>query len=782
MPGPQSECVDVSAEEFRTFTPARRDLPPRPVAARGSATSTLSSAPAFELLESKLLPPQGHGGTVARGELIGLLEGLRATPVVFLCAGPGWGKTTLLAQWASRSQRPFAWVGVDERDNDPIVLLTYVAAALDRVSPLDPGVFDALASPGVSVEATLVPRLGAALATIDRQLVLVLDDLHLLDNPACPDAIAALAPHVSEGSQLALSARGAPALPLGALRARGLELEIGPDELRMGEAEAGQLLSAAGVDLPNEQIAELTEHTEGWSAGLYLAALSIRARGALKAEAAATFSGSDRLVSDYLRSELLACLSPDEFRFLRRTAVLERMSGPLCDAVLEQSGSAEILERLASSNLFLVPLDANRESYRYHHLFQELLESELARAEPELMPLLLARAADWCEANGQPEPAIGYAQQAGDVDRVARLVERCARPACESARVATVERWLGWLEAHGALEQNAAVAVLGALEAAVQGRPAEAERWADAAERASYDGTLPDGSPSIESWLALLRAQHCRRGVARMRADAELAVRTLARESPFRPNALVLLAISQWLAGEVDRADDSFADAAEEGIELGAPEATAVALAEHAVVAIGRGAWVQAEEFVGRAALVIPRSQMEEYPVSALVYALAARVALHRGQPSRADELLARAQRLRPRLTYALPYFAVQTRLELARAYLTIADAAGAATMLREIDALLRRQPDLGTLPAQVEELRASQKKIRADAPGASTMTEAELRLLPYLATHLSFREIGERLYVSRHTVKSHAMAIYRKLNVTSRNGAVERTRELGLL
>ena len=288
---------------------------------------------------------------MSRGELISSLEGSRAPPLVLLSAGPGWGKTTLLAQWASRSQRPFAWVSVDEKDNDPIVLLTYVAAALDRVSRLDQSVFDALASAGVSIEGTVVPRLGAALARMDEDLVLVLDDLHLLDNPASLDAIEALTRHVSEGSQMALSARGRPALPLGALRARGLALEIGPDDLRMDEAEARRLLSAGGLDLPDDQVAELTEHAEGWPAGLYLAALSIRARG-LKAKGAATFSGSDRLVSDYLRSELLAHLPADDLRFLTRTAVLERMSGPLCDEVLEESGSAAILESLARSNLF----------------------------------------------------------------------------------------------------------------------------------------------------------------------------------------------------------------------------------------------------------------------------------------------------------------------------------------------------------------------------------------------------------------------------------------------
>ena len=246
---------------------------------------TTSVSPlAFELLESKLLPPQGRDGTVLREKLISSAEGSAAMPVVFIFAGPGWGKTTLLAQWAARSQRPFAWVTVDERDNDPIVLLTYVAAALDRVSPLDPSVFEALGSVGVSTEATVVPRLGAALAAMSQEFVLVLDDLHLLDNPVCLDAIAELTRNLPEGSQLALSARGVPALPVAAPRAQGLALEIGPDDLRMDQSEASQLLGAAGVDLPDEEIAELTEHTEGWSAGLYLAALAIRARGVKREE------------------------------------------------------------------------------------------------------------------------------------------------------------------------------------------------------------------------------------------------------------------------------------------------------------------------------------------------------------------------------------------------------------------------------------------------------------------------------------------------------------------
>jgi LuxR family maltose regulon positive regulatory protein len=487
-------------------------------------------------------------------------------------------------------------------------------------------------------------------------------------------------------------------------------------------------------------------------------------------------------VSDYLWSELLAHVSADEFRFLTRTAVLERLSGPLCDAVLETSGSAATLESLTRSNLFLIPLDPTGDWYRYHHLFRDLLRAELVRADAELVPRLLARATDWCEANGQPESAIAYAQAAGDVDRVALLVGQWAPPVYQSGRVATAERWLDWVEEKGALERNALVAVLGAVLASLWGRSAQAERWAEVAERAVDRGRLPDGSSSIDPWLSLMRAQLCQEGVARMRAEAELALRTLGEGSRARPHALLLLGAARLLAGEIDEADDLFADVVEEGLGLGTLEEVAVALGERAVISIGRGAWVEGEEFVDRALQTIRRSRMQAYPTSAFVNAVAARVALHREQAQRAQEFLARAQRLRPRLTYALPWIAVAARLELARAYLALADAGGARTMLREIDVLLRRRPNLGRLTDEVQELRSSLLPIRVKAPGASTLTAAELRVIPYLATHLAYREIGERLSLSRHTVKSHSTAIYRKLNVTSRTDAMERARALGLL
>ena len=740
------------------------------------------AGPAFALLESKLRPPPDRGASVPRGPLIGFVEEeFGRLPLVVLSAGPGWGKTTLLAQWAGRSDRAFAWVSADKNDNDPIVLLSYVAAALDRVSPLEPAVFEAFAPPGASVEAAVIPRLGAALANMEAPVVLAVDDLHLVQSGPSLDAIAALARHVPEGSQLVLSARGLPALPLAAWRARGHALEIGPDELRMNAQEARCLLRAAGVELPAPEIAELTERTEGWPAGLYLAALSARTRGT-RPRIGAGFAGSDRLAADYIRSELLVPMGEEQIRFLTRTSVLKRMSGPLCDAVLESTGSAAKLEALEHSNLCVVALDTERRWYRYHHLVHELLRSDLERAEPQLAHELLRRAAEWSVANSQPEAAVAYAQEAGDIEPVASLVEQCALPTYQSGRAATVLEWLDWIEEHDTRGQNAAVAVVGALVGAAQGHPTASDRWADAAEHGHRVGMLADGSSSIDSWRALLRAVRCRGGVARMHADAALAARALARGSQLRPIALLTLAVSHWLAGESVEADDLLADAAEEGLELGAPEPAAVALGERAAIAIERGLWVEAEAFAERAVRIVRGSGMDDYPSSAFICAIAARIALHLGQPAKAEGLLASAQRLRPQLTYALPYLSIQTRLELARAYLTLADSGGAWTMVREIDSLLRRQPDAGALIPQVEELRLHLGELRAQAPGASTLTAAELRMLPLLTTHLSFREIGERSHLSRHTVKSHAVAIYRKLNVTCRDEAVQRARVIGIL
>src|SRR5215472_17138208 len=406
---------------------------------------------ASDLTVSKLLRPLVRADTVHRSLLTDRLARDDARPIVSVVAPAGYGKTTLLAQWAEREGQAFAWVSVDERDNDPKVLLTYVAEALNAVEPVGQRVFDALASPGSSVPGSVVPRLGSAFSSMISPVVLVLDDVHLLHDTECRAALSVLADHVPAGARLVLAGRAEPPLRVARLRAEGKILEIGPDDLALTPEEASWLLRAAEVALAEDEVAELHRRTEGWPVGLYLAALYLREGGTL-GQAAAAFGGDDRFVSEYLESELLTRISQQQRVFLIRTAVLERMSGPLCEAVLELPGSGAMLAELARSNHVLVPLDRRGQWFRYHHLFRDMLVAGLDRLEPALIPVLRRRAAAWCQRNDLAEEALEYSIAAGDVDTAADLVDQLWLPAYRQARVTTLRRWYGWLEERGGIE------------------------------------------------------------------------------------------------------------------------------------------------------------------------------------------------------------------------------------------------------------------------------------------------------------------------------------------
>jgi LuxR family maltose regulon positive regulatory protein len=463
--------------------------------------------------------------------------------------------------------------------------------------------------------------------------------------------------------------------------------------------------------------------------------------------------------------------------------VLERMSGPLCDAVLDMSGSTAALADLERSNLLLVPLDRRGDWYRYHHLFRDMLLAELDRQEPDLMPILQRRAAQWYERNREPEEALEYWMKAGEVDSAAPLVGALTFVTYQRGRIATVERWLGWLEDRGAMERYPAIAVLAAMFCALTGKPADAERWADTAERAAAATNLPDGSPSVEPWLALIRALLCRDGVEQMRADAELAATTLAPGSFWRITSMMYQAAAHLMAGDLDRADVLFEAVVAEGQGSRIMFGPCIALAERSLLAIARDDWDLGKRYLSEARSVAREGKLEDYPSVAILYAVAARMALHEADRPRAEAELTRAQRLRPGLTYAVPHMAVQARIELARCYLALSDFGAARTLLREADEILVRRPRLGVFVQQAADLRAELSRARGpSALGASALTTAELRLLPMLSTHLSFPEIAEEMFLSRHTVKAEAMSIYRKLGASSRSQAVGRARELALL
>ena len=626
-----------------------------------------------DLVVSKLRGPVIRPGTVRRSRLIARLARGDWRPIVSVAAPAGYGKTTLLSQWAEGNGQAFAWVSVDEADNDPKVLLSYVAEALDAVEPIDARVFDALASAASSVPGSVVPRLASAFSSMISPIVLVLDDVHVLRNSECRAALSVLADHVPDGSRLALAGRAGRPLRIARLRAEGKILEIGPRDLSFTREEASSLLRDAGVVLGQEEMAELHDRTEGWPAGLYLAALYLREGGPF-AGAAVSFGGDDRLVSEYMKAEFLSRVSRRQRVFLTRTAVLERMCGPLCEAVLDTGGSAAILADLAGSNLLLVPLDRRGEWYRYHHLFRDMLLAELHRREPGLMPVLRRRAARWCLDNGMPEAALEYCMAAGDVDGAARLVGQLVVPAYRQGRVTTIQRWFGWLEERGGIGGYPMAAVLASLFSALMGRPVETERWADAVDRWQYGDPARPGDPTAEAWAALLRAMLCRRGAGQMRADADEAVRRFTVESFVTPTPALMQGIARILCGDLDGGEVSLEDAVSAGEQIGSPEHVAVGLCERSLVAMARSQWDRAEVLADQARSVLRKAGIEESYAAPLVSAVRARTAMYRADLPAVHQELASAQRLRHLLTYALPHLAVQARIELARVHLALAD------------------------------------------------------------------------------------------------------------
>lgn len=700
--------------------------------------------------------------------------------MVSVVAPAGYGKSIFLQQWVAATSRRPGWLTLDGDDNDPAVLLNYLAIAFDRLAPLDPELFQLLAVAYPSIDV-ITGKLGDALAAWPHRTVLVIDDVHAVQNPACHDLLTMLIEYVPPGSQLAFASRHQLPLPMARLRAQGRLGEVGAPELAMDVAEATALLLATGAEMSDDQVRQLVEVAEGWPVAIYLVGRSVKARGTA-ADLDVARIGHSRQIVEYAHAELLLAVPAPTVRFLTRSSVLHRMSGPLCDEVLRSLGSAERLEELAQSSLLVTALDEDFGWYRYHHLVRQLLAEELTAREPDLVAELTGRASRWCEANGFPDEAIDYAIAADDADRAARLVADNVLQLYRTGRAETVLRWFDWFDRGGYMARYPAIANAAAWTAAVTGRAAAAERWADAAERGAAGSGAPRGGARRRGGRALLGAALCRYGLDEALADAVDAERTIAADDPWRAAALAILGVVHLARGDSEDADTAFLRAAEVGMDSGALPAASVALSGRATLAADRGEMVEAQTLSARASAVVDDGRLQDHAANVFVHAVAARMAWHRQDVAATTALLTRAQRLRPRLTYALPHIAAQARLELVPTMLGLGDAPGVRTVLREVNDIFRLRGPLGTLITQAQELGEQLERAPATIIGASSLTAAELRLLPLLRTHLSFREIGERLFVSPNTVKTQAISIYRKLGVSSRSDAMRTATQLGLL
>ncbi len=699
--------------------------------------------------------------------------------MVAVIAGPGYGKTTLLAGMAERDPRPVAWLSLDSGDDDPAVLLSDLALALDEIHPLDRALLLRLTRSSSRVPAIRVRELTRAMDRFAESILLVLDDVHLLTSPNALDIVSSLIDHTPVGWTVSLASRTVPDLSLPRLRSSGRLLELDVGDLAMDEEETAELVRGVGLDLSEATISLIARRTEGWPVAIYLTTLSIREHDDHDA-AASRLDGDDRMITDYVRDELLRSLPKRRLRFMMRTAILREPIPELCDVVVGSGGSAALLAEIARSNPLVVPLPGRPDRYRYHHLFRDVLLAELRRLEPALMPELYGRAATWSEANDMPADAIGYAQAGGLVAEAARLVCSSFRPYLGTGRFQTLGSWLGWFDEE-AIRGYPPLAIVAAWHD-IFTEAGDPVHWLRIAEATSFDGDHPDEGGSFVAHVAFLRAALCLDGPLRMQADLELASELGTPASGYRVMHHLLAGEAALLLGETERAREAFLEA---DVLAGQVQASGhvMALSELSAIAAESGEWDEARLWIDRARSIVTSHGLDDLNLQPLMFAVPALVLAREGQPDRARKELIQAQKLRGTASSALPSFSIRGRIFMARAYLALSDVDGARTVLAEARAIQRRHPDIGVLSGVLDEMDGEVRRARGSGrSGPASLSAAELRVLAVLPTHLTFREIGERLFVSTNTVKSHAMSIYRKLGVSSRSEAVERAGELGLL
>lgn len=698
--------------------------------------------------------------------------------VVLLRAPAGYGKTTLLAQWAAADPRPCAWVAVRDHGSCGEVEAADVASALARAledrEPLPRELHDALTR-ATAVDRRLLRALDAALVR-QRSLLLVLDDADLLRGSQATALLELLAARSGRGSTLALGARREPALPLARLRAADRLLELGPAQLALDPHEGELLLAHAGADVPPAEAAALVARAEGWAAMLALAAQAVGEHE--NPVGAADFGGTDRLVVAYVREQLLAGLDVTARELVLRSAPLGILSGELCDAVLERTGSGLLLRELAHGNMPLAPLDRTERRFRPHPLLAEALLAELRRTDARWEPETHRRASVWHERRGDTARAIDHAVAAGDARRASALLWS-ALPA--HALGPAPDRLDGWLAALGEerIAETPALAIAAALSRLVAGHADDAERLASDAGAALGEERGP-AAVRTRAGLALMRAALGRHGAGRMVADADAALAEGVDQPAWRALAHLLAGVGEQLRGHDVAARERLEDGAWHACSVTFVEA--LCLAQLALLELDGDQPERAVALARRAAERADRTRAEA-PLCALVFATAAFAAAQDGALDEARAQLGRAQQALATTVELPAWYEAELRFALARTQLRLSDAAGARGQLAHMSRATRRVPDAPVLRTWIEDAWA-----RADAfaisavQGPARLTLAELRVLRLLPSHFSLREIAARLHVSANTVKTQAHAVYRKLDVSSRSEAVARAREIGLV
>jgi LuxR family transcriptional regulator, maltose regulon positive regulatory protein len=669
----------------------------------------------------KFTAPRERPGMFVRQRLLDVLDANTDAELVIVAAPTGYGKTALLEQWGRRDPRPFAWLMVDAADADPARFISNCLTALSAAGVITAQIDGLeLVRPG-SLEQSL-PAFWALLEGAE-PFVLVVDDAQF-GEVACEATAAALSEHLAPGAQLAFLTRARVRVPLGRRRAGGGLLYLDEHDLALDDHGIGGVLKAVGVDSP-EDAARLHEATEGWPAGVFLTALSIR-RGI---SSTVDIGQSRAHIFDLLWEETVAGQPPDLIRFLLRISILDRFCAALCGAVADEPDPGGMLERVERSNMFMIALDDQRRWWRFHPLFRGMLCAESERREPDLAVELHQRAARWFQEHGG-DGEIAHALQAGD---------------------------------------------RGIAAEAIGGHAAEMGRWGEIALATQSQAPLPDGSASAASAVALQRAWFAFDGVSQMDREARLVVTLEAEDRPQYARGIAICGVAATLAGSFDEASDRL----ERAVTLArhaTPAIAVFALSQLAMNRLLQGRWSEAEPLAREAAELAVTHDVDRGPLSLSVDAALARAVMELEGAS--GECASAARRSYAALRRpGAPWIGLQAGLVLEPVLRRLNQPRLHSTLLARLHATAEQHPHYGGL----SDLARARPNLRPPVTEEPT-TEAELRILRLLATRLSQQEIGRELSISQNTVKSHKRSIYHKLNVHSRAEAVASARESGLL
>ena len=658
-----------------------------------------------------------------------------------IVAPAGFGKTSLLAEWQGLDERRWIWL-------EPGDVSTGVENARPTVVVID----DA-------------QRWGAGTLTAQVE--------HLLD--ALP-----------RGSLIVLAARSEPALPVGRLRAHGQLLEVRRADLRLTLGEGDLLLRRSGAECDVDAVEVLIRRTDGWAAAMALAVSGRRAGPDGRPQGIPRLRGDDHAFAEYVREEVLCALSADQRVWLRRCAILDELSGPLCDAVLGGRDSAEELRLIARVTQLLDPVDVAHRGYRWHTLLRECMLGELRRLEPELEPELHRRASLWERVHGDADAAIAHACASRDAELAGELLSARLVVYLTSGRAQQVLTWLSDLR-RDQIAGSPALSMSAAYACLVKGKIPEATHWAAVAAASRDAGQSLGSAASVTTGTAAAGLEVLRAVIGRVsgREMQDAAARAIALDpapSRWRSTALMVQGVGAHLCGDREQATGLLSDAADlAGAD--APAIVALALTQRTMIAIEQADWPLAEELGDTLSGVIDDGRLRAHPLMAVALSACAAVRAHQGRVDEAKHDLRAALELLAFLGESVPWYGAQANILAAHAALWLADIVGARTLLAHASRLARRIPDAVIFERWFTDAWAHMDDLAENSlSGPSTLTIAELRVLRFLPSHRSFREIAEQLGVSANTVKSQAHAVYRKLGAGSRSEAVERASEAGLL